>query len=771
MNDHANKLQFQHIGLRGYSDRPSAAPGETVQFHLSAEEAGTCRVDLVRLIHGDTNPAGPGFREEVIDCPVNGHYPIAPQRTQFGSYVEIDDHGTAVGSAGLTLHAFINAGLPHHSRQAILSRWAADRSCGWTLGIEEGRLTARLGDGTGTTAEIISDRALFAGVWYSVTLVFDPDSATLRLTQRCVLNRVNSVFGPVVPLDSDSTVEAPCHLRPVDACTPVLIGGNAESATLSGRTWVTDIFNGKVDSPSLYDRALPEVAITALSGGNVPTDPSALAAWDFSACSDSDEIRDVTGHGLHGRCINQPERAVTGWNWDSSEENFRHAPHQYGAIHFHEDSLDDCRWIPNIELTVPHSLPSDCYALRVRCRDAVDHIPLFVLPPKGTATAEILFLIPTCTYLAYANWQIKPALPARQGAPGRTYVLHDFDVELNIHTRDYGLSLYDTYADGRIVKYSSWRRPIVNMRPMHRHREFAAPWGFSADLYLVDWLNAEGLGFDVATDHDLIEQGAELLSRYRVVITGTHPEYYTSSMIDAWEDYLANGGRGMYLGGNGMYWVSSLHPEKPWVVEVRKGESGTTRNRTTPGENYHSTSGERGGLWRYRNRAPQKVWGTGHSAFGFDSCSYYVQLPDAREPSVEWIFEGVDPTERIGDFGLIGAGAAGFEVDKYDLKLGTPPHTMLLASSTAHTRNYLLATEEMSVARPAIHGVEHPSVRGDMTYFTTAHGGGMFSTSSIAWCGSLSSNRYDNNVARITGNVLRRFVDPAPLPDVVPLQH
>ena len=47
-------------------------------------------------------------------------------------------------------------------------------------------------------------------------------------------------------------------------------------------------------------------------------------------------------------------------------------------------------------------------------------------------------------------------------------------------------------------------------------------------------------------------------------------------------------------------------------------------------------------------------------------------------------------------------------------------------------------------------------------FFETAAGGAVFSTGSIAWCGSLSHNRYDNNVARITGNVIRRFLDPAP---------
>ena len=37
----------------------------------------------------------------------------------------------------------------------------------------------------------------------------------------------------------------------------------------------------------------------------------------------------------------------------------------------------------------------------------------------------------------------------------------------------------------------------------------------------------------------------------------------------------------------------------------------------------------------------------------------------------------------------------------------------------------------------------------------------MFSTGSITWASALAHNNYENNVASITGNVLRRFVDPA----------
>jgi len=41
-------------------------------------------------------------------------------------------------------------------------------------------------------------------------------------------------------------------------------------------------------------------------------------------------------------------------------------------------------------------------------------------------------------------------------------------------------------------------------------------------------------------------------------------------------------------------------------------------------------------------------------------------------------------------------------------------------------------------------------------------GGAVFSTGSISYAGSLAHNNYDNNIAQITGNVLRRFLEPTP---------
>ena len=64
---------------------------------------------------------------------------------------------------------------------------------------------------------------------------------------------------------------------------------------------------------------------------------------------------------------------------------------------------------------------------------------------------------------------------------------------------------------------------------------------------------------------------------------------------------------------------------------------------------------------------------------------------------------------------------------------------------------------------PGQGGSGNPLVRADMVYMEGPNGGAVFSVGSISWCGSLSHNGYDNNVSRITGNVLRRFSSEEPI--------
>ena len=136
-------------------------------------------------------------------------------------------------------------------------------------------------------------------------------------------------------------------------------------------------------------------------------------------------------------------------------------------------------------------------------------------------------------------------------------------------------------------------------------------------------------------------------------------------------------------------------------------------------------------------------------------------MPESYRPEAAFIFEGVGD-ERIGDFGQSAGGAAGLEVDRAAPELGTPANTLVLAQSRNLTNTYLIVPEEFLETAPGLGAEENAIARADMVFFTMPDDGAVFSVGSIAWAGSLSHNGYRNNVSQITGNVLRRFLDPKP---------
>jgi N,N-dimethylformamidase len=228
-------------------------------------------------------------------------------------------------------------------------------------------------------------------------------------------------------------------------------------------------------------------------------------------------------------------------------------------------------------------------------------------------------------------------------------------------------------------------------------------------------------------------------------------------MLRALDAYLRGGGRLMYMGGNGFYWVTSIDPTRPHMIEVRRGASGSRAWTSAPGEHYHAMTGELGGLWRHRGHVPQATVGIGFTAqCGLDRAHPYRRTEESRDPRVAFIFAGVED-EIIGDFGLHMGGAAGWELDRADMSLGTPPHALVLASSFGHSNAYQHVVEEIRDMDPNQGGAVNPLVRADLTYFEGLAGGAVFSVGSISWCGCLSHNNYDNNIARITGNVLDSF--------------
>ncbi len=739
----------------GYTSKFSFQPGERVPLHVSCEQVERYTAHLVRLRHGFEGPDSPGFLETELESAANGAYPGAFHHPNTGSYVMVPgDDGVLSALIAWTIELTFQATTPDKPMQYLLGAWDDCCFAGYALLLENGCATVVFGDGAGTRASFSCDPLIEAHAWYRLIATFDAATgdATLRLDPTA-----ESVSAHLLPGASRARGDAKrfrVPFPPAVAAVPFRIG--AGSTGNVGFPEGVGHFNGKIGNPRVYPTA------------HVADGASPLAEWDF-ARSDRpdgallDAVVDISGNGFGAVCVNSPTRAVTGYNWTGREPSFRHAPGEYGAIHFHDDDLDDAQWPEAFGVDLPSYLESGVYAIRLREGATESHVPFVVRPGRHSRHNDVAMLLPTGSYLAYANDRLQFDVAGAELLMGHTPVVSRHDLELQRHY-DFGGSNYEVHSDGSGVLYSSRRRPIITIDPRYRAwMGVNSFWQFPADLCIVDWLHAEQIGFDVITDEDLDREGVSLLEPYRVVLTGSHPEYVSLPELDAIEAYVAGGGRVMYLGGNGFYWIVSYHPEKPHVMEVRRSEAGTRPHQAPAGEYYLATSGELGALWRNKGRPPQRLFGVGFTAQGFDRSSPYLRMPDSFDPRAAFIFEGIGDDEVIGDFGIVGGGAAGAEVDRYDLALGTPPDALLVATSTPLSDNYHHCSEEIFETPPGLRGSEDPDVRSDLVYFCQSGGGAVFSTGSIAWTGSLSHNGYDNNVARITGNVLRRFVSPEPL--------
>ena len=109
-------------------------------------------------------------------------------------------------------------------------------------------------------------------------------------------------------------------------------------------------------------------------------------------------------------------------------------------------------------------------------------------------------------------------------------------------------------------------------------------------------------------------------------------------------------------------------------------------------------------------------------------------------------------------------GAAGFEIDRADKKLGTPANAKLIASAQDFSDAYQHVVEEVVAMNPDEGGTKSDLVRSDIVYLKKLNGGAVFSVGSISWCGSLSYNNYDNDISIMTENVLRKFSSGEILP-------
>jgi hypothetical protein len=241
-----------------------------------------------------------------------------------------------------------------------------------------------------------------------------------------------------------------------------------------------------------------------------------------------------------------------------------------------------------------------------------------------------------------------------------------------------------------------------------------------AEWRLLGWLERQGFAYDYYAETQL-DDGTLDLSRYRVLVLSVHPEYWTRRMYEWVKRWVfEEGGRLAYLGGNGLNCEVELRPD---------GAMGCYNGRIT--------GLDVAGLGGYESRsAARHESEAGLLGVVFTPAGAMTGAPYRVLDGSHWAFEGtgLKTGDTFGERCLhqrCPGGASGHETDK-------------------------VSPSSPGAVRRLAKGLNPDGGGADMVTFDTPSGGSVFSVGSITYVASLP---VDENVARITGNVLRRFLE------------
>jgi hypothetical protein len=244
----------------------------------------------------------------------------------------------------------------------------------------------------------------------------------------------------------------------------------------------------------------------------------------------------------------------------------------------------------------------------------------------------------------------------------------------------------------------------------------------AAEWRLFGWLERNGFDYDLYGETQF-QLDQFKLDDYKLLIISTHPEYWSKKMYDTLKRWVfERGGRFMYLGGNGLNCeVEFLDPHR--IVYQNTKWSHTEPQRAKDGSMIESR-------FHARHESEANLLGVVFTNAGIMTGAPYRVIDPTH-----WCFEGTGL--KKGDvFGTksmhmrVPGGASGHETDK--ISPSSPKNVRLLAK-----------------------GLNAGEGGADIVHFDTPGGGQVFSVGSITWPSCLL---VDEAVARITANVIRRFV-------------
>jgi N,N-dimethylformamidase len=240
-----------------------------------------------------------------------------------------------------------------------------------------------------------------------------------------------------------------------------------------------------------------------------------------------------------------------------------------------------------------------------------------------------------------------------------------------------------------------------------------------AEWRMLGWLEREGFAYDLYSETQL-HAGVLDLSKYRVLMLGPHPEYWTRTMYDKVKTWVhETGGKLMYLGGNGLN----------CDVDLLDGDRAIYQN-TKITSLYPEGMGGAASRFARRHEPEANLLGV-----IFDPRGIMTAAPYRVVDGSHWVFAdtGLKTGDLFGEKSLhmrCPGGASGHETDK--ISPHSPKNVQLLAK-----------------------GINANEGGAEMVVYDTPSGGAVFSVGSICWPSCLP---VDDKVSQITVNVLRRML-------------
>lgn len=381
-----------------------------------------------------------------------------------------------------------------------------------------------------------------------------------------------------------------------------------------------------------------------------------------------------------------------------------------------------------ISFEVPSNWPSGFYRITMSASSpggpARDGEAFFVVrAPDQDRRGRTLLVVSTNTYCAYNNYGAAVAAGGGTTRGG----FYDWARAVSFH-RPLPAGFLSAYrcrpdeAPSRQSRYAGWDK---------------WEWPF------VQWAERNGIALDYAVNEDL-EQDPGLLSRYRLVLSVGHDEYWSLGMRAALDRYIRTGGNVAFFSGNVCYRSVRFDPVDSRLI----------------------LEGEMDGdaLWSHRdgpNQPENQLTGVSfcYGALQPDPVPYTIYHPE------HWVFEGLWPGGR-GSGSFPPVGCIGYECDGCDIEWaggvpvathrdGTPANFQILGLAPGRMPDY-----EATVHSNALFGRNDGFTpwgrdlrRGAAVLGLWADGGTVVTVGCTEWARHLD----DPLVAQITQNIIRRL--------------